>query len=79
MHCTGHGRDGNKVAEANQLADCQVRKVTLFKTPSLQTPLIRTGPVEQEKPQYLRKNEKDKRKEEKILLIKDDYSLRMDD
>ena len=56
MHCTGHGRDGNKVAEANQLADCQVRKVTLFKTPSLQTPLIRTGPVEQEKPQYLRKN-----------------------
>ena len=53
MHCTGHGRDGNKVAEANQLADCQVRKVTLYyETPSLQTPLIWTGPVEQEKPQY---------------------------
>ena len=56
MHCNGHSRDGSKVAKGNQLADCQVRKVTLFKTPSLQTPLIRTGPVEQEKPQYLRKN-----------------------
>ena len=29
MHYKGHNRDGNKVAESNQLADCQARKVTL--------------------------------------------------
>ena len=38
-----------EVAEGNQLADCQARKATLYETPSLQTPLIQTGPVEQEK------------------------------
>ena len=52
MHCKGHNRDGSKVAEGNQLADCQARKGALYKTPSIQTPLIWTGPVEQEKPQY---------------------------
>ena len=50
MHCTGHSRDGSQVAEGNQLADCQARKVALYETPSLQTPLIWTGPAEQEKP-----------------------------
>ena len=29
MHCKGHSRDGSKVAEGNQLADCQARKVAL--------------------------------------------------
>ena len=52
MHCKGHSRDGSKVAKGNQLADCQARKAALYETPSLQTPLIWTGPVEQEKPQY---------------------------
>ena len=52
MHCKRHNRDGRKVAEGNQLADCQARKVALWETPSLQTPLIWTGPVEQEKTQY---------------------------
>ena len=52
MHCKGHSRDGSKAAEGNQLADCQARKEALYETPSLQTPLIWTGPVEQEKPQY---------------------------
>ena len=52
MHCKGHNRDGSKVAKGNQLVDCQGRKAALFKTRSLQTPLIWTGPVEQEKPQY---------------------------
>ena len=52
MHCKGHNRDGNKIAEGNQLADCQARKAALHETPSLQMPLIWTGPVEQEKPQY---------------------------
>ena len=28
-HCKGHSRDGSKVAEGNQLADCQARKVGL--------------------------------------------------
>ena len=56
MHCTVHSRDGSKVAEGNQLADCQARKVALYETPSLQTPLIWTGPVEQEKHNILRKN-----------------------
>ena len=48
MHC----RDGSKVASSNLLADSQAKKAALYKTPSLQTPLIWTGPVEQEKPQY---------------------------
>ena len=53
MHCKGHNRDGSKVAaEGNQLADCQARKAALYETPSLQTPLIWTGSVQQEKPQY---------------------------
>ena len=45
-------KGGNKVAEGNQLADCKARKATCSETPSLQTPLIWTGPVEQEKSQY---------------------------
>ena len=28
-HCRRHNRDGSKVAEGNQLADCQARKVGL--------------------------------------------------
>ena len=52
MHCKGHNRDGSEVAEGNQLADCQARKVALWETPSLQMPLIWTGPVEQQQPQY---------------------------
>ena len=52
MHCKGHNRDGSKVGEGNQLTDCQARKVVLYEAPSLQMPLISTGPVEQEKPQY---------------------------
>ena len=51
-HCKGHSRDGSKVAKGNQLADSQARKVALYETLSLQTPLLWTGPVEQEKPQY---------------------------
>ena len=35
MHCKGHSRDESKVAEGNQLADCQARKVALYETPSL--------------------------------------------
>ena len=31
MHCKGHSRDGSKVAKGNQLADCQARKVALYK------------------------------------------------
>ena len=52
MHRKGHNRDGSKVAEGNQLADCQARKAALYEAPSLQTPLIWTAPVEQGKPQY---------------------------
>ena len=52
MHCKGHNRDGSTVAEGNQLADCQARKAALYETPSLQKPLIWTGPVGQGKPQY---------------------------
>ena len=52
MHCKGHNRDGCKVDEGNQLGDCQARKAALYKTLSLQTTLIWTGPVEQEKTQY---------------------------
>ena len=51
-HCKGHSMDVSEVAKGNQLADCQARKVALYETPSLQMPLIWTGPVEQEKPQY---------------------------
>ena len=29
MHFKGHSRDGSKVAEGNQLADCQARNVAL--------------------------------------------------
>ena len=29
MHCKGHSRDGSKVAEGNQLGDCQARKAAL--------------------------------------------------
>ena len=29
MHCKRHSRDGSKVAEGNQLADCQARKAAL--------------------------------------------------
>ena len=50
MHCKGRSRDGSKVAAF--LAVPQAKKVALYETPSLQTPLIWTGPVEQEKPQY---------------------------
>ena len=52
MHCKGHSRDGSKIAEGNHLADCQGRKAALQETPSVQTLLIWTGPVEQERPQY---------------------------
>ena len=52
LHCKEHSRDGSKVAEGNQLADCQARKVALWETPSLRMPLIWTGPMEQEKPPY---------------------------
>ena len=51
VHCKGYSGDGSKVAKGNQLADCQAKK-TLYKTPSLQTPLIWTGPEEQEKLQH---------------------------
>ena len=47
-----HSPVRSKVAEGNQLAGCQARKPALYETPSLQTPLIWTGPVEQEKSQY---------------------------
>ena len=46
LHFKGHNRDGSKVAKGNQLADCQARKAALYETPSLQTPLIWTGPME---------------------------------
>ena len=52
MHCKRNSRDGSKVAEGDQLADCQARKVALQEIPSLQMPLIWTGTVEQEKPQH---------------------------
>ena len=51
MHCKGHNRGGSKVAEGNQLGDCEARKAALYQNPSLQMPLIWTGPMEQEKPQ----------------------------
>ena len=52
IHCKGHSRGGSKVAAGNLLADSQAKKAALYETPSLQTPLIWTGPVEREKPQY---------------------------
>ena len=52
MHCKGHSRDGSKIAKGNHLADCQARKAALYEISSLQTPLIWTGPVDQERPQY---------------------------
>ena len=36
MHCKGHSRDRNRVAEDNQLADCQARNVALYETHSVQ-------------------------------------------
>ena len=33
MHCKGHSRDRSKVAEGNQLADCQARKAALHGNP----------------------------------------------
>ena len=36
MHCKGHSRDRNQVAEGNQLADCQARNVALYEAHSLQ-------------------------------------------
>ena len=30
MHCKGHSRNGSKVAEDNQLADCQARKAAFY-------------------------------------------------
>ena len=53
MHCKRHSRDASKEAKGNQLADCQARKAAFYKTPSLQMPLNWTGPVEQEKRQYI--------------------------
>ena len=47
MHCKGHSGDGSTVGEGNQLADCQAKKAALYETPSLQMPLIWTGPVAQ--------------------------------
>ena len=76
-HCKGHSRDGSKVAEGNQLADVKPEKVALQETPSLQMPLIWTGPVEQEKPQYT--EEELERYEKRGAKIKDGYSPRMDD
>ena len=55
-HCKRHSRDGSKVAKGHQLADYQDRKGALYETPSLQTPLIWTGSVEQENHNKLRKN-----------------------
>ena len=79
LHYKAHSRDGSKVAEGNQLADCQVGKAALYETLSLQMPLFWTGPVEQEKHNMLRKNWKDMREEEQRLLIKNGYSPRMND
>ena len=77
MHCKGHNRDGSKVAEGNQLADCQARKVALYETPSLQTTLIWTGPVEQGKPQYT--EEKLERCEKRGAKITDKGWLQSED
>ena len=57
----------------------QARKAALYEKPSLQTRLILTGPVEQEKPQYTEKELERYEKNEQRLLTKDGYSPRMDD
>ena len=77
MHCKGHSREGSKVAEGNQLADCQARTAALQETPSLQTPLIWTGPVEQEKPQYT--EEELERYEKRGAKITDKGQLQSED
>ena len=79
MHWKGHSRDGSKVAEGNQLPDCRAGKAALYETPSLQTPLIWTGPVEQEKPQYTEEKLGKYEKRGAQITDKDGYSLRMDD
>ena len=77
MHCKGHNRDGSKAAEGNQLADCQARKAALQKTPSVQRPLIWTGPVEQEKTQYT--EEELERYEKRRTKITDNGWLQSED
>ena len=66
-----------EVKQPNQLADCQARKVALQETPSLQTTLIWTGPVEQEKPQYT--EEKLESYEERGAKITDKGQLQSED
>ena len=77
MHCKGHSRDGNKVPEGNQRADCQARKAALQETPSLQMPLIWTGPVQQENPQYT--EEKLERYEKRGAKITDKGGLQSEE
>ena len=79
MHCKGRSRDGSKVAQGNQLVDCQARKAALYETLSLQTALIWTRPVEQEKTQYTEEELERYEKRGARLLIKDGCSPRMDD
>ena len=79
MHCKGRSRDGSKVAQGNQLVDCQARKGALYETLSLQTALIWTRPVEQEKTQYTEEELERYEKRGARLLIKDGCSPRMDD
>ena len=59
------------------MAECQATKVALYKTPSLQMPLIWKGPVEQEKPQYTEK--KLKRYEKRETKITDKRWLQSED
>ena len=77
VHCKGYSGDGSKVAKGNQLTDCQAKKVALYETPSLQTPLIWTGPVKQRKPQYT--IEKLKRYEKRGAKITDKGWLQCED
>ena len=56
MHCKGHNRDGSKVAEGNQLADCQARKAALYKNPSLWTPWSGQVPWNRKNHNILREN-----------------------
>ena len=72
-----HSPDRSKIAEGNQLADCQARKAALYETPSLQTPLIWTGPVEQEQPQYT--EEELERYEKRGAKITDERWLQSED
>ena len=70
MHCRGHIKDGSKVASSNLLADPQAKKAALYETPSLQTPLIWTGPVELEKPQYTEEElERYEKRGARLLMI----------